>query len=327
MRVDRQDFGKMAVLFARYGVEPFLETTSLLVAVLDRAGRLLSWNPSFDSLRQTLPDKNLLQDFLLPASKSRFDELLAKTIRGRARTRGNMEFVYDGQDREFASLFVPLPEQHVLFIAEPVSSVNDLEAITAELDKARQSLERKEVELKAVLAQADEVSHTDALTFLPNRKQIMGDLQREVIFSDRYGTPLAISMLDIDHFKKVNDTYGHAAGDEVLRRLASELRDHIRHPDTIGRYGGEEFLVILPGCDEAGARRTMERVRSRIAAEAVVTPGGELGISCSIGVACASLDMGVAPELLAQAQQELLQRADEALYAAKRNGRNRVEVS
>ena len=112
----------------------------------------------------------------------------------------------------------PCRRNSVLFIAEPVTLAATLEAVTAELQSTKRILAIKETELKAVIAQADEVSHTDALTFLPNRRQIIGDLQREVIFSDRYGTPLTISMLDIDHFKKINDTYGHAVGDEVLRK-------------------------------------------------------------------------------------------------------------
>lgn len=319
MRVDRQDFGKLAVLFARYGVEPFLEKTSLLVAILDRDGDLLSWNPSFDSLKQTLPDKTLLQEYLLPASRLPFGELLAKTIRGRARTHGNLEFAYDDGDREFSSLLVPLPEARVLFIAEPVSSGPDLDALAAELRRTQQSLERKEVELEAVLVQADEISHTDALTFLPNRKQIIGDLQREVLFSDRYGTPLAISMVDIDHFKQINDNYGHTVGDEVLRSLAGELRSHIRHPDTIGRYGGEEFLVILPHSTLKAATEQAERLCRHV--RSLVLKSGEAGVSLTIS-------MGIAQyKTHKEDWQRFLNRADAALYQAKNSGRDRWAVS
>ena len=319
MRADRQDFSKLAVLFARYGVEPFLESTNLLVAVLDRDGILLSWNPSFNTLIQSMPERRLLKDFLLLASKPPFDTLLAKTVRGRARTQGNLEFVYDGREREFSSLFVPLPEERVLFIAEPSSSAADLEAITAELHRTRQSLERKDVELKAVLVQADEVSHTDELTFLPNRKQIIGDLQREVLFSDRYGTPLAISMLDIDHFKRINDTHGHAVGDDILRSLAGELRQHIRHPDTIGRYGGEEFLVVLPHSTVKAATEQAERLCRYV--RSLVIESGEHKISLTIS-------MGVAQyKTHKEDWQALLKRADAALYQAKNSGRDRWEVS
>jgi two-component system, cell cycle response regulator len=190
---------------------------------------------------------------------------------------------------------------------------------------------RRIVEMHAELARNREMFRTqalhDVLTGLWNRRAILDALERELARARRGSLPVAVALVDLDHFKRVNDTYGHAAGDSVLKEAATRMAGTVRPYDPVGRYGGEEFLVILPGCDEAGAQRTMERVRTSIAAAPVVTPGGELGISCSIGVACASLDIEVAPELLARAQQELLQRADEALYAAKRNGRNRVEVS
>jgi two-component system, cell cycle response regulator len=190
---------------------------------------------------------------------------------------------------------------------------------------------RRIVEMHAELARNREMFRTqalyDVLTGLWNRRAILDALERELARARRGSLPVAVALVDLDHFKRVNDTYGHAAGDSVLKEAATRMAGTVRPYDPIGRYGGEEFLVILPGCDEAGAQRTMERVRTSIAAAPVVTPGGELRISCSIGVACASLDIEVAPELLARAQQDLLQRADEALYAAKRNGRNRVEVS
>jgi two-component system, cell cycle response regulator len=190
---------------------------------------------------------------------------------------------------------------------------------------------RRIVEMHAELARNREMFRTqalyDVLTGLWNRRAILDALERELARARRGSLPVAVALVDLDHFKRVNDTYGHAAGDSVLKEAATRMAGTVRPYDPVGRYGGEEFLVILPGCDEAGAQRTMERVRTSIAAAPVVTPGGELRISCSIGVACASLDIEVAPELLARAQQDLLQRADEALYAAKRNGRNRVEVS
>ena len=194
-----------------------------------------------------------------------------------------------------------------------------LEAVTAEVQKTNVSLAKKETELKAVIAQADEVLHTDALTFLPNRRQIIGDLQREVIFSDRYGTPLSISMLDIDHFKNINDTYGHTVGDEVLRSLAGELRQHIRHPDTIGRYGGEEFLVILPHSTSKAAIEQAERLCRHVRSLLIKSGEQEISLTISIGVAQYKIQK--------EDWQTFLSRADAALYQAKNNGRDQWVVS
>jgi GGDEF domain-containing protein len=241
-----EEFRQLSTLFAQCGVDEFLEFTSSLVAILDKDGNLLSWNLSMEKVKRRLPNARNVREFLSFPSQVLFDEFLKTTVTERIRKQANLEFSWENRWGDCSALFVPLPQERVLIIAERVPALRNLEAISAELERIKRSLSNKETELKAVLAQADEVSHTDALTFLPNRKRIVADLQREAIFSDRYGTPLAVSMVDIDHFKTINDNYGHLTGDEVLRKLAMELRDHIRHPDTIGRYGGEEFLVVLP---------------------------------------------------------------------------------
>jgi diguanylate cyclase (GGDEF)-like protein len=308
----------LAELFAQYGIESFLEITNLLVVLLERDGALLSWNPAFDSLHQRVTDKTHMQDFLSATSQGSFEGLLAEALRWRARARGNLEFTHEQRNGNSVCLFVPLPGERVLFIAEPIGA-QDFEAVSAELHTTQQRLKRKETELKAVIAQANEVSHTDALTFLPNRRQIIGDLQREVIFSDHYGTPLAISLLDIDHFKSINDTYGHVAGDEVLRKVADELRQHIRHPDTIGRYGGEEFLLILPHSTIIAATEQAERLCRYVRSS--VIEYGEHKISLTIS-------MGVAQyKIRREDWQTFLSRADKALYQAKNNGRDQWVVA
>ncbi len=318
MRARHEAFGELTQLFAQYGVEPFLKSTNLLVVLLEGDGKLLSWNPSFDLVQQALPDKKLLKDFLSPSSIVLFDELLSSTVRERVRTRGKLRFAHENR-RDFAALTIPLPDQRVLFVAEPVHATTELKAVTAELQKTKRFLAIKETELKAVIAQADEVAHTDALTFLPNRRQMIGDLQREVIFSDRYGTPLAISMLDIDHFKNINDTYGHPVGDEVLQRLAGELRQHIRQPDTIGRYGGEEFLVILPHSTVKAAIEQAERLCRHVRYLLIKSNEAEISLTISIGIAQYKTHK--------EDWQTFLARADAALYQAKNNGRDQWAVS
>ena len=319
MPAKREVVSELAALFAEYGIDPFLEITGLLVILLEKDGELIAWNPAFGSLKRTLPDKTHLKDFIPIPSEAQLEKLLAEAIGGRARTQGNMDFVRENGNGNFACLFIPLPGERVLFVAEPVTSAGDLEALTAEVQTMKQRLKRKETELKAVLAQAHEVSHTDALTFLPNRRQIIGDLQREVMFADRYGTPFSISMLDIDHFKKVNDTHGHTVGDEVLRSMADELRQHIRHPDTIGRYGGEEFLVILPHSPLTAAIEQAERLCKHVRSLVIKAGEHDIFLTISIGVAQYKIHK--------EGWQSFLSRADKALYQAKNNGRDQWVIS
>jgi diguanylate cyclase (GGDEF)-like protein len=310
---------ELSTLFAEYGVEIFLESTSLLVALLDKDGTLISWNPSFDVRKQIHAEKTYLKDFLSVSSEDLFDQFLATTLDQRIRTKGELEFAGQIRNDNFICLFIPMPGQRVLLIAEPVAFSSDLETVTAELQRTKRILTIKETELKAVIAQANEVSHTDALTLIPNRKQIVADLQREVIFSDRYGTPFSISMLDIDFFKTINDTYGHTVGDDVLRNLASELRNHIRHPDTIGRYGGEEFLIVLPHSTAKAAMEQAERLCKHVRSLLIKSGEREIALTISIGIAQYRIHK--------EDWEALLSRADAALYQAKHNGRNQWVVA
>ena len=318
-RAEAYALSELSALFAQYGVEAFLESTSLLVVLLDKDGRLLSWNPSFDLLKQFHSEKTHLKNYLASSNEELFDQLLSTALGQRIRTKGELEFTGETRNDNIVCLFIPMPGQRVLLIAEPVAVISELEAVTTELQRTKRILTIKETELKAVIAQADEVSHTDALTFLPNRRQIIGDLQREVIFSDRYGTPLTISMLDIDYFKKINDTYGHTTGDEVLRKLASELRNRIRHPDTIGRYGGEEFLIVLPHSPVKAAMEQAERLCKHVRSLLIKSGEQEIAVTVSIGIAQYKIHK--------EDWESFLSRADAALYQAKNNGRNQWMVS
>lgn len=309
---------ELAALFAQYGIDAFLESTRLLVILLDKDEKVISWNPAFDSFKRVQPEKKHLKDFLT-SGQELFSQLFSTSLNQRMRTKGEMEFSGEVRNENFICLFVPMPGERVLLIAEPIALLTELEAVTADLQKTKRILTIKETELKAVIAQADEVSHTDALTFLPNRKQIIGDLQREVIFSDHYGTPLTISMLDIDHFKKINDTYGHTTGDAVLRNLAAELRSHIRHPDTIGRYGGEEFLIVLPHSPLKAAKEQAERLCRHVRDFLIESGEHKLKVTVSLGIAQYRIHQ--------EDWEAFLSRADAALYQAKNNGRDRWAVS
>ena len=162
---------------------------------------------------------------------------------------------------------------------------------------------------------------TDPLTGLYNRRYFMELAHREHRQALREGASLAILMLDLDHFKRVNDTYGHLVGDQALRAVALLCQDHLRQTDIIGRYGGEEFIVLLPATRihaEDIAHRIAERLRRAIASTPIRTPQGEVRLTVSIGAATLS-EAGEALDVL-------IQRADQALYLAKQQGRNRVVV-
>lgn len=192
--------------------------------------------------------------------------------------------------------------------------LQDFQGLEAELKRARRALEIKEIELKAVLAQAHEITNTDVLTLLPNRRKIIVDLQEEVIRSTRYGTPLSISIVDIDHFKDVNDTYGHAAGDDVLRTIAARLREQIRNPDTLGRYGGEEFLIVLPNSELNAALEQANRLCQHVRALRIESNSHNLSVTISVGVAQLKVTQ--------ENWEQFLHRADVAMYQAKNNGRD-----
>jgi len=197
--------------------------------------------------------------------------------------------------------------------------LTEFRRLEAELKKTKRSLEIKDIEIKAILAQAHEIANTDVLTFLPNRRKIIVDLQEEVIRSNRYGTPLSISLLDLDHFKDINDTYGHTTGDEALRSVASRLRDQIRNPDTIGRYGGEEFLIVLPSSELKAAGEQAERLCQTVRAMQIDANDHTFNVTVSIGVAQYRIGD--------ENWESILHRADEALYKAKKMGRDRWVVA
>jgi two-component system cell cycle response regulator len=168
-----------------------------------------------------------------------------------------------------------------------------------------------------LLRQLYEASVTDALTGANNREHFDSQLRMELSFARRHGTDLSLVMFDVDYFKRVNDTYGHPVGDEVLVEISKATRRLVRNEDVFARYGGEEFALILRGIALEGAKTVGERLRERIASLAVKTEHDTLQVTVSVG--CASY--ATTPEQTAEA---LVQAADKRLYAAKHAGRNRV---
>ncbi|MFN8059839.1 MAG: diguanylate cyclase [Vicinamibacterales bacterium] len=190
---------------------------------------------------------------------------------------------------------------------------------------ARLRVGRRIVELERQLLAAKELlrlqAQRDALTDVLNRGAIQDELRHELRRAQRERRPLGVVMVDLDHFKTINDTYGHQAGDDVLREAAVRMKQSVREYDSIGRYGGEEFLLMVPGCGADDTVALAERIRHRIAHTPFSTFGaGDVLVTASLGVGV--YVAGTPPNADA-----LVRVADEALYRAKRGGRNRVEVA
>ncbi len=173
-------------------------------------------------------------------------------------------------------------------------------------------------DLSTALEDSEFRASHDPLTGLWNRGAILEILQKEMSRSKREGTPVSIVMADIDHFKQVNDQFGHLAGDAVLREVARKFQSSLRPYDSIGRYGGEEFLVVIPGCDCEEAWGLADRVRGEFSTNSTSTSEGVFAITLSFGVAAADSTQDSSTD-------EVIRLADEALYRAKEKGRNRVE--
>jgi two-component system, cell cycle response regulator len=173
-------------------------------------------------------------------------------------------------------------------------------------------------EEEAALRRVFEAAMTDGLTGLFNRKHTDERLEAELAYCSRHNTPLSIAMVDVDFFKRVNDTYGHPAGDAVLCAVAKWMSEGLRSEDVLGRYGGEEFLVIARGTGLEEAMRMAERLRSRISMHPVTFDGTNIVVTASFGVA------STACVARPTTREALVSLADERLYRAKETGRNRV---
>jgi diguanylate cyclase (GGDEF)-like protein/PAS domain S-box-containing protein len=186
------------------------------------------------------------------------------------------------------------------------------------LFRDRTTEKRLEQELRQMAAKFEQMATVDALTGLSNRRDFFDRLSVEVERSTRYGHELSLIMLDLDGFKEINDTHGHAAGDAVLARIGAIIREVIRVTDIAARYGGDEFCIVMPDTDLEGAQALAERIRSRLASTDFSAHAASLRVTCSAGVSRLGGNISSHDTLLAS--------ADQALYAAKRHGRNRTEV-
>jgi diguanylate cyclase (GGDEF)-like protein len=201
-------------------------------------------------------------------------------------------------------------------------------ATNAALERRGRDLEAavrsRTAELEAANARLEELTRQDSLTGLGNRRAMSERIDELHAIARRHGNPYSVILLDIDHFKLYNDTQGHPAGDDVIRHIASSFRDAIRASDSVYRYGGEEFLVLLPETDARGAALAAERIRTHVADRAIPHPASTTARHVTVSMGFTDVTTHETAQRLPWT--EIVSRADHALYRSKQGGRNRASI-
>lgn len=314
---------KLADMLSSHDINEIFEHVHTGIALLERDGTPLSWNTAFEFVKKSFNLEIKLETLLPPEER---DSGLAKISNG-IMHHWVGEFQIAGEEGVTlcSCMALPISNGRVLLIIESIESEFAVQKVIIKLSRqvklfriesefTKKLAQNKQIEMEAVMAQASEVAHVDPLTFLPNRRTIVRELQDEVLRAERYPSQLSISIVDVDHFKNINDTYGHPIGDEVLRQVAYQLRDQVRHPDMVGRYGGEEFLIILPNSDKRAAAEQADRLCRQMRETVITVKGHKIKVTLSIGTA--QLKTGK------DTWDSLLNRADNAMYEAKNRGRD-----
>jgi diguanylate cyclase (GGDEF)-like protein len=223
-------------------------------------------------------------------------------------------------DRSYTTIKFPIFQGGKDLLAGYTIDITERKRAEDELQRSKEALEVANLTLQTALTREKQLSHTDVLTGINNRRFLFELAEREFDIAIRYRHPFSVMMFDIDYFKGVNDTFGHAVGDQILQRVTQIACAELRSADVIGRYGGEEFVIMLPMTDAQQVYPVAERIRAGVAALRVPTPKGDASVTISIGIA----------ETILKPQDEsvdkAMRRADEAMYVAKQAGRNRTVI-
>lgn len=281
-----------------------VDSSSAAVIITDRDARIEYVNAAFVNATGYAPEEAIGQTPALLKSEQTPESLyreLRDAILGGANWRGEVQ----NRNKDGS---VRWDDVAVAPVLDAAGTVTHFVAINSDISLRKQM----EEELR-------NLATTDALTGIANRRRLMELGEQEMLRAQRAEAPLSVLMMDIDHFKHINDTYGHPAGDAVIQALARLCGETVRAIDTVGRLGGEEFAVLLPMTDRAGAQEVAERLRARVEASRLDWEGAPVSFTVSIGVA------QIRPE--DDSFTALLGTADQALYQAKHEGRNRVAVS
>ena len=306
-----------------------LDSLPVGVWIMDRTGRIVHGNPAgqqiwagarYVGLEQFGEYKGWWADTGQPIAA---DEWAAARAIRRGETSIDEEIeieCFDGTRKVILNSAIPLfddslkPEGSIIVNQDITARKRD----EAELRRAKNEVEAASRELTAALERERMLSRVDALTGAINRRYFFDLAEHEVASAFRYHHPLALILFDVDEFKAANDTLGHQGGDELLERIGRVCREHLRDADIFARYGGDEFVILLPHTGAAEAAVVAERMREALAAQSVVTESGAFAMTISSGIA----ELAPPDDSLAA----LVQRADVAMYEAKNKGRNRTIV-
>jgi diguanylate cyclase (GGDEF)-like protein/PAS domain S-box-containing protein len=282
-----------------------LEAAANAIAITDKKGAIQWVNPAWVELTGYSKEETIGQNPRIIKSEahdSAFYKDMWNTILSGEVWRGELV-----NRRKNGSLY--FEEETITPVLDRLGNVKNFIAIKLDIT------ERKQAEIKL-----QQLAHTDSLTGVNNRRRLFELAEHEFDVARRYQHSLSVIMFDLDHFKFINDSFGHATGDQVLERVVAIARAQLRDVDLIGRYGGEEFVIVLPLTGAKQAYLLAERIRTGVAALKVETGGKPAFVTLSMGIA----EMTRVPQ--DESVENIIRRADEAMYAAKRAGRNRVVI-